>query len=83
MRYLFTDRWNSFWHAVFGACALYCPIIIPIFLLYQIIQGKPNDLVIDTSEFFIGLFISFIVSKIMMRPDSNVLKKLLGKSAMR
>ncbi len=54
MRFPFTDKWNSFWHIVFGAISIYIPIIIPIFVIYQIIQGTLNDLVIDIFEFFFG-----------------------------
>jgi len=66
MRYVFTDKWNSFWHAAFGALSLRYPFIIPIFILYQIIQGTLNDLVIDTGEFFIGLLVVYGLSKIKM-----------------
>jgi mannitol-specific phosphotransferase system IIBC component len=53
MRYPFTDRWNSFWHFLFGVLTVYFPFIITPFLIYQGIQGKPNDL-IDVFEFMLG-----------------------------
>jgi hypothetical protein len=53
MRYLFTDGFNSIWHVVFGCMAVYIPLLIPLFLIYQIRQGKPNDF-IDVCEFAIG-----------------------------
>ena len=59
MRYIFTDKWNSFWHAFFGFISLYFLIIIPLFLLYQFSEGGQN-LPIDIAEFMIGLFFSFL-----------------------
>ena len=54
MRYLFTDGFNSMWHFLFGCLAVYIPLlVIPIFLIYQIRQGTPNDF-IDVCEFAIG-----------------------------
>ena len=61
MRYIFTDKWNSFWHAFFGFISFYFPIIIPIFLLYQFSEGGKN-LPIDITEFVIGFFLSFLYS---------------------
>ena len=59
MRYIFTDKWNSFWHALFGFISLYFPIIIPLFLLYQFSEGGKN-LPIDITEFVIGLLLSLL-----------------------
>ena len=57
MRGMFQDGFNSFWHVVFGILSYWFPIIAVTFLLYQFIQGKPNDL-IDVMEFVAGfLFI--------------------------
>jgi len=53
MRYIFTDGFNSMWHFIFGILAVQYMIIAPIFILYQLIQGKPNDF-IDVVEFAIG-----------------------------
>ena len=59
MRAPFTDKWNSFWHLVFGAISVKYPFIIPLFFIYQISQGKPND-IIDIIEFIIGLAIALL-----------------------
>jgi hypothetical protein len=53
MRYIFTDGFNSMWHFIFGILAVQYMIIAPIFILYQLIQGKQNDF-IDVVEFAIG-----------------------------
>jgi len=53
MRYPFTDKWNSFWHFLFGVLTIYFPFIITPFLIYQGFQGKPDDL-IDVFEFLVG-----------------------------
>ena len=66
MRYLFTDKWNSFWHFVFGILSLFFPIIAPIFMMYQAYQGTPNS-VVDVLEFLIGLVLAFVLVKIYKR----------------
>ena len=54
MRPLFTDGWNSFWHVFFGVLAIHFYIIIPVFVLYQLIDWYDVNMMIDLSEFFIG-----------------------------
>ena len=62
-RELFTDGWNSLWHVIFGALSIRFFIIIPIFVIYQLIHYKDTNLFIDLAEFFIGFFgISIFVS---------------------
>ena len=53
MRWIFTDGFNSAWHFIFGIAAVQYIVIAPIFILYQALQGKPND-VVDIVEFAIG-----------------------------
>ena len=53
MRYIFTDGFNSMWHFIFGILAVQYMIITPIFIMYQVIQGQPND-VVDVVEFAVG-----------------------------
>ena len=55
MRGIFTDRWNSTWHFIFGMTAYKFPIIILLFLLYQYYQPGDINAPIDILEFFIGL----------------------------
>ena len=55
MRGIFTDRWNSTWHFIFGMTAYKFPIIVLLFLLYQYYEPGDMNVPIDTLEFFIGL----------------------------
>ena len=59
-RKLFTDRYNSFWHVLFGILSIRFLILIPIFVIYQLMNPYDINLFIDLLEFFIGLFISII-----------------------
>jgi hypothetical protein len=59
MRAPFTDKWNSFWHLAFGAISVKYILIIPLFLAYQLNQGKPNDL-IYIFEFIVGFTIALL-----------------------
>ena len=54
MRPLFTDKWNSFWHVFFGALSVHYHIIIPAFVLYQVIDWHDKNMICDLSEFFVG-----------------------------
>jgi hypothetical protein len=55
-RELFTDGWNSFWHFFFGILSIRFIIIIPIFVIYQLIHYQDKNLFTDLAEFFIGFF---------------------------
>ena len=59
-RKLFTDGWNSFWHVFFGILSIRFSIIIPIFVIYQLIDWNDKNLFIDITEFFIGFFGSIL-----------------------
>jgi hypothetical protein len=61
MRPLFTDGWNSMWHFIFGILAIYVPFIIPVFVLYQVIDWYDENMMIDLLEFFIGYVISYFI----------------------
>jgi hypothetical protein len=63
-RPLFTDGWNSFWHVVFGILSIYYWIIIPIFVIYQLMDYKDVNLWIDLLEFAVGFSFSIIVANI-------------------
>ncbi len=54
-RPLFTDGWNSFWHLCFGCLALQMYVLIPNFIMYQLIDYTDVNLWIDLAEFFLGL----------------------------
>jgi hypothetical protein len=62
MRPLFTDRWNSFWHVFFGAVAVHFHMIIPLFIIYQLLDWRDRNLICDLSEFFIGYGICYMLT---------------------
>ena len=58
MRKLWTDGWNSFWHFTFGALTYKIPVILFIFLVYQLVAKKgiyERNISVDILEYFIGL----------------------------
>jgi hypothetical protein len=59
-RDLFTDCWNSFWHIIFGVFAVKLKFIVPLFILYQLIDQEDDNVFIDLLEFVYG-FIAGIV----------------------
>ena len=60
-RNLFTDGWNSTWHATFGVLSIYFPVIIPNFVIYQFIDYKDVNLFIDLGEFLCGLILCGLI----------------------
>jgi len=61
-RELFTDGWNSFWHVLLGILSIRFLAIVPIFVIYQLIDFYDKNLFVDIAEFFIGFFsINFVV----------------------
>lgn len=59
-RNLFEDSWNSFWHVVFGFFAVKIPSLVPIFLVYQILDRHDVNVFIDILEFTIGHAVAWI-----------------------
>lgn len=71
-RKLFSDGWNSFWHFFFGIISVKIHLIIPIFVLYQLIDYKDVNLFIDIAEFVIGFFIGLLcLSLLHMQKDHS------------
>jgi len=66
-RELFTDGRNSLWHVFFGILSFRFVIIIPVFVIYQLIDYQDKNLFIDLAEFFIGFFGISIINKIFFR----------------
>ena len=55
MRPLFSDRWNSFWHIVFGMIAAKYNIVLILFLGYEIFKHNSiSQSYASITEFFIG-----------------------------
>ena len=67
MRRLFTDGWNSFWHLFFGGVSVRYNIIIPGFILYQLIDWHDKNVMCDLTEFFVGYGIVAIAYLFMFR----------------
>lgn len=61
MRKLFVDKWNSFWHFAFGALATQEPLIIPCFVIYQLVTSDDN-VIVDLTEFGIGMGAAKIIN---------------------
>ncbi len=56
-RYIFSDNFNSLAHFVLGVLAVPFPILIFLFLVYQIVGYviQKDDFLIDVIEFILGL----------------------------
>ena len=60
-RPLFTDGFKSLAHVYFGVLAFPFWIVIPNFIIYQLIDIRDVNLFIDLGEFFIGLVVAWIL----------------------
>ncbi len=59
-RRLFTDCWNSFWHIIFGVFAVKIRIVVPLFILYQLIDQDDHNVFIDLLEFVYGYIAGYV-----------------------
>ena len=66
MRYIGTDGWNSFWHILFGIIASKINILVPLFIIYQLLDINKNTGV-DILEFFIGFVLGFLLFNIKLK----------------
>jgi hypothetical protein len=64
-RYIFTDKFNSLAHFVLGTLSIRFPILIFLFLFYQIVGFliKKDDFLIDVSEFILGIITCYAIIK--------------------
>jgi hypothetical protein len=60
-RPLFTDGWNSLWHFIFGMLSVYFIFIMPIFVIYQLLDTTDKNMFVDLIEFFIGFTVSISI----------------------
>jgi hypothetical protein len=67
MRGLFTDSFNSFWYVILGIITFYCPYIIIFYILYQYSDPNDKNLIIDISEYIIGLIIIIMIKKVKIK----------------
>ena len=71
MRSLFTDGWNSLWHASFGIMAVQYNIIIPIFLVYQCLLKPDANTLVDVAEFAVGFMVMYLCSKATVKNEQR------------
>jgi hypothetical protein len=80
-RPIFSDGWNSFWHVVFGMLSIRFIIIVPIFVIYQLLDFYDKNLFVDLIEFFIGFFgILFVVFVVFVLNNHKVKHNLVDKT---
>jgi|Laugrespbdmm15dd_1035085.scaffolds.fasta_scaffold124026_1 hypothetical protein len=80
MRKLWTDGCNSFWHFTFGALTYKIPIILLIFLVYQLFANQgiyEKNVSIDLLEYFIGLTSMIAAVKTMDYLPSDVFTEII------
>ena len=80
MRNLWTDGWNSFWHFTFGALTYKMPVILLMFLMYQLLakQGVyEKNVSVDILEYFIGLTSMIATVKTMDYLPSDVFTEII------
>lgn len=80
MRDLWTDGWNSFWHFTLGALTYKIPVILLIFLIYQLFAKQgiyDKNVSVDILEYFIGLTSMIAAVKTMDYLPSDVFTEIL------
>lgn len=68
MRDLFTDKWNSFWHFIFGFLGAFYHPVLSVFIVYQLVDPLEQNMLIDIYEGMIG-FIVGLYLKLSMALD--------------
>jgi hypothetical protein len=63
MRNILTDGFNSFWHVAFGFMTVWIWWIAPAFILYQILEKKDKNLLVDLTEFALGYALGYFAKK--------------------
>ena len=80
MRKLWTDGCNSFWHFTLGALTYKIPIILLIFLVYQLLANQgiyEKNVSVDILEYFIGLTSMIAAVKTMDYLPSDVFTEII------
>jgi len=67
MRYIGADGWNSFWHFFFGIIAVKLHILVPLFIIYQVLDIYDKNMIIDIVEFFIGFIVGTLLFGIKLK----------------
>jgi hypothetical protein len=63
-RSIFTDGMNSFWHFVIGMFAVKFPLLVSLFIFYQILDRHDVNICVDILEFVLGFTITYFLLKI-------------------
>jgi hypothetical protein len=63
-RGFFTDSWNSVWHFYFGILASQYIFIIPLFIIYELIDIYDKNIFIDIGEFIIGYLTAICIGRL-------------------
>ena len=80
MRDLWTDGWNSFWHFTFGALTYKIPVILIIFLVYQLFVNRgiyDKNVAVDLLEYFIGLTSMIAASRTLDYLPSDIFTEII------
>jgi len=80
MRDLWTDGWNSFWHFTFGALTYKIPVILIIFLVYQLFVNRgiyDKNVAVDILEYFIGLTSIIAASRTLDYLPSDIFTEII------
>lgn len=59
-RGVFTDGWNSFWHFVEGLFAIRFPLLVPLCVVYQLLDRHDINAFVDIAEFLWGHFTGYL-----------------------
>lgn len=80
MRNLWTDGCNSFWYFTFGALTYKIPVILLIFLMYQLVANQgiyEKNVSVDILEYFIGLTSMVAAVKSMDYIPSDIFTEII------
>ena len=58
---MFTDGWNSLWHAVIGFIALKYPLFVSLFIVYQFLNIYEVNVFVDVLEFVAGHLVACVL----------------------
>lgn len=75
MRDLFTDKWNSFWHFIFGFLGSFYRPVLDVFITYQMVDPLEHNMLIDIYEgmigFVVGLYLKLSMASSTALPSQD------------
>lgn len=54
------DGWNSAWHLIFGVLSVKLPLLVPVFIFYQLLDQTDVNMVVDIVEFLVGSIVGYV-----------------------